>query len=344
MAYSTVLNQPEKQRFALSIQNAWGTAWTTQTDFQEFYLTNKPKPDWSGAQRNSVKRTNGKLVKSPTDVHVSEEGSFPTFSIEGIVTNETLHYLFMGAMQDIISEGVDPYQRLHETDGATTGVSGLSPRLFFTAAFYSTESGKNQLLKNCVISNVEFSQGVGENAGLTMFKADLTSYGAADRNASLTPGSWASPGTKYLRWNDITVSTLDGSDIVLESWKLMIANNAVSLGTAEGESVGVRFQSFDVNLEFKAKYDPNTSGGLSKWLSDPSQGSANQNFILEFFTDGEDDYLKIDFNGIHTADPKEDLENAKGVFVDFAMEGVDDGTNEALVVTHTNNVQTQWAA
>lgn len=338
---------PEAYQFALAEQSGWGTAVTADASFQKLYLTNKPMPDWSGAVRVETKRANGSLIADVEDVYVSETRTWPTFVIEGRATTETLHLLIYGANQSTPTEGAPTaYKRTYTLDETLRGINNNIPKKFFTCAFYDPASGVKQRLKNCVIRDLELSADPGSDGGLVLFKANLQSFGAADRNATLVPGSWLPHGTTFLPWNAIQVKQLNSADLVLGMWKLAISNGCVPLPTVDssGNAEGVRFPAFEITSEARARWDANTTGTLAKWLTNPAGGSADAPFELRYYGATDDDMFGFVLNAVHVADPKHDFGQASGTMVNLSMKAMSDLTNgtDPLVITEANATQMQW--
>lgn len=345
MAVSTVISPREEFQFGLAIQSAWNTPNTTDAQYRKLDTTEPVLVDWSGVLAAENVRAGNGIVPHYTDRFRREAGMYPSFSVSGVLTSEEAHLLIMGVMQDIVSEAAtQPYMRTHEWDEASRGLSGITPILFFTGGFYDPQSGVRERLMNCVLHTLELSADPGQQAGRIAFRADFTSFGAANRNATLVPGSWVAPGSTHLCWDQMTAYSLGGNDLNLLSWKLTLTNEATALPAQGGNASGVRFNRFMAKLELKALYDAVTKEMLGYWLANPLAGSAELRALLGYSTDTETNYhtLGIDMNAILDAVAAKDLGQAQGGIITIPLIGVNDGTNEALEITQTNNTDMIW--
>ncbi len=356
MAIDSSVYSRNQFRMGIARQTTWGTALTDDAgaipvNFVELFTTDVVEPDLSGLIRDETKRTDGKMVKSHTDVFVTTAGAEYTISVSGICTRGQLDMLLFGVMQDLTSEGaISPFVKVWEWDGATTGISGGLPICFFTIRTYAPAGSTygSRMYKDCVLKSLTLSHDPSSNGGRMTFKADFWT-GSTPTLTGLTvaPASWTGVDNVFYRWNDLSTKALGGTtnNLVVNKWSMTFDNSCTRVGgslTTDNAPEAVFFPEFKLTGSIDVKLDATTKSEITKWQTTPDGGSADQTLYLEYYAATATHNLKLDMNVIYTGPPAADYGNAAGVFLSLPFEGVDDGTNEVIEVTMANQIDRTW--
>ena len=334
-------------RCAIAEEAAFGTAHTTQTDFQELHLTEAVQIDYSSVIRDVQKKTDGKRVLSPEDVFVTRAGSDLTITMNGIATREQLALLIYGVMQDLDSEGASPaFKKTFHWDGSTTGVDGNGhPNIHFTILGYNPAANESWSVKSAVLKTLTINHDAGSNGGRVSFSATFFGGFQHSIDVTATPSSWVSSGNDYYKLNNLDVKTVAGSDIVSGAFAITLENNCTRIGydtsgNAQLYAFGIGGDGFAVSGELSCKYDEYSKDELDKFLVSPSDGNAESAIIFSF-NDGAQTELKFTANAVYTGNSL-DFGNDAGVFVALPWQGIDDGTNAAILIELSDQTDRSW--
>ena len=332
---------------AIAEEATFGTAHSVQADFQELHLTEAVQIDYSSVIRDVQKKSDGKRVLSPEDVFLTRAGSDLTITMTGIATREQLALLLYGVTQDLDSEGATtPYEKIFHWDGSTTGVDASGhPNIHFTILGYNPASNENWRVKSAVLKTLVLNHDAGSNGGRLSFTATFFSGFIHSIDVTATPASWASSGNTYYKLTDLDTKTVAGADIVSGGFSITFENNCTrigydSTGNAQLYAFGCAGDGFTVTGELTAKYDDNTQNALDNFLLTPSGGSAESAIVFGFDT-GSANELLFTMNTIYTGNSLDFGQDA-GVFVNLPWQGIDDGTNKAIVVTLSDGIDRTW--
>ena len=346
MAIDGNIYAPSQFRLAIAEESTFGTPITTQSSFYELDLISPTQPDMaSGVVEDIRKRSDGKRVMSQTDFYRRTTGGLYVIPVEFVVTEDTVDLAIYGVMQDLTSStNVDTkYNNIWEWDGSTTGpdFAGDAGK-FFTVL--GADAGENWSATSCILRNVTFSASAGSNGGrliasgefVTGFDIDITSVTA-------TVASWVSPGQTYFCIQDMTTKTIGGADIVPYSLSITFNNGAVRVGhDSSGNAQSYHMALFDVTAEIVAKLDANTVGLIDKYRLSPDAGAAEDAVALAWGSVGAVASLEFIMNAVYTGPNSRDYGQESGVGVTLSYQGVDDGTNEAIEVKQTNEINRGW--
>jgi hypothetical protein len=348
MAISTNVYVAPQFRVAIAEESSFGTAITTQSSFKELEITNTPWPDYSGIVREVRKRADGKRVLSHTDIYVDEEGGADGYTVitEGILTDLTADLLLYGVMQDLVSEdATTPYLKEFAWRGATDGDNSGVPYKFYTVNGYNPASGESWALTSCVIKTLTITSDPGTNGGKASFSATFWTGFKPAFNQTVTPASWTAPGTDWYVHQLLNTKAIGGTtdNLVLGSFSVTFENNVKRVGfDSSGDPQMYVFPQFDITGELKAKYDANTKDEIDNFVLNPEGGSAERQIYLRWGDGTADGTLLFDINAVYTGIPTPDFGNDAGVMITLPIQGVDDGTNEAIDVKIANAVDRAW--
>lgn len=330
-------------RMAIAKQTAHGTRNSTQTEFQELLLTNRPEIA-ATPLIDETKRADGSTVASVNDRYVTTAGGEYTIPIEGILTMEQAAYLFAGCFQYLTSEGAStPYAKLFTLGTAVTPPA--NPTFLFTALIYDP-SGKNVELQDCVIKNLTLSMSPGSAGGRITYSGTLYSGTAPDlTSVTATTSDWDAPGTTYYGLANLDTPTIDvgggAVDVVVFGWSLTVDNGATKFGfdangNAQGIAIGAGTAGIAITGELMTKYDTNTSNALEDFLANETLAIS-----LPYYATTSTD-LAISINARHKSQPTKDFGNDAGVVITFPFEGVYSGSTAALTVNIEDGVDRTW--
>jgi len=347
MAISSNVYTAPQFRVGIAEEATLGTAITTQSSFKELEITNTPFPSYDGVVREVRKRADGKRVLSNTDIYVDEEGGDGyTVQVDGILTDKIADLLIYGSMQDLDSEGANtPYLKTFEWDGSTDGDNSGSPYKFYTVNGYSPASGESWALTSCIIKTLTISSDPGTNGGRASYSATFWTGYKPSLGATVTPGSWTTPGTDYYVHQLLNTKAIDGTtdNLVVGSFSITFENNVSRVGyDSSGDPQLYVFPQFDVTGELSVKYDANTKDEIDNFVTNPEGGSAETQIYIHWGDGSADGTLLFDVNAIYTAAPTPDFGNEAGVMVTLPFQGVDDGSNEAVEVKIANAIDRTW--
>lgn len=343
MAVDTKAYSGHQFRLAIAKQSAFGTRNSTQTEFQELFLTNRPEVASSVVEDNT-KRADGSTVHSVNDRYRTTAGGEYTIPIEGILTKETAAYLFYAAYQILTSEGAStPYAKLFTLGTAVTVPA--NPNFVFTTLIYDP-SGQNIELQDCVLSSLTLAFSPGSGGGRITFSGTIYSGHIPDYDSvTATVSDWDAPGTNYYGISSLDRAAYDVGggdvDLVMAGWSYTVANGAKRFGfdadgNAQGIAIAAGTAGWTITGELMAKYDDNTESMYTYFMG----GNAWSTYITYNSTTTSD--LAIVFNARYTGDPKKDFGNDAGVFVTIPFEGVYSGSTPALTVTVEDGVDRTW--
>lgn len=346
MAVSTTTYAQSSFRLAIAEESTFGTPITAQGSFYELDIINATQPDMaSGVIEDSRKRNNGKRVADNKDTYRRTSGGLYVIPFEAVATQDTVDLLVYGVMQDLTSStNVDTkYNNIWEWDGSTTCPDfGGDAGKFFTVLGY--DPAENWSATSCVLRNLSFSASPGSNGGrLTVSGEFVTGFDIDITSVTATPSSWVSPGTDYFAIQDYTTCSVGGSDLVPYSFSLNLANNAVRVGhDANADAQTYFIDVYECTAEIVAKLDANTVGLIDTYRLNPAAGSAEQEVIMAWGSVDSIGGLNFTLNAIYSGPNARDFGQESGVGVMLPYIGVDDGTNEAIEVKQTNEVNRGW--
>lgn len=334
-------------RAAIAKQAAFGTAHSTQTDFIELWLTNRPEQQ-SSPIIDETKRADGSAVHSANDRYISQPGGEHTIPVEGILTLAQAATLIFGTVQAITSEGADPFPKVFTLGAAFTPPTSVACPL---TCLISDPSGNNVALQDCVFRNMTFSQSPGSNGGRVAFSGTLVSGAIIDTTSvTATVASWVAPGTAYYGLSNLdspTINVAGGGalDVVVFGWSLTIDNGCKpypafdSSGNALGMAIAASPAGVSITGELTVKYDTNTKSAYGDFLA----GSMLV-ISLPFYASTSTD-LTFTINARHKAQPTKDFGADSGVQITFNFEAVNNPTGpvSALVMTVEDGVDRSWA-
>jgi len=304
MPVSTKTHDVTSFRCAIAGESAFGTANTTQAEFYELHVTDLVWPDGSDVLADDAKRSDGKMVRSHTDTFRSVAGGTSTVQVSGIATKQTLAMLMYACIQDLTSEGaISPYLKEFEWDASTTGYTSDLPNYTLTFLLYNPSTDNHQQMKSCVVKTLTVESDPGSNGGRLRFTA---------------------------------------VDVILGPVSLTLENNATRFGyDTSGDAEGYHLGPFDVTGSVDVKYDANTDDIGDLWYVSPTAGTAEADIFLGYVASGNVKELSFDVHAILTA-PETPSGTDRGVFTQFQFQGVDDGTNEAIVVKLADEINRSW--
>lgn len=338
MAVDTKAYSGHQFRLAIAKQAAFGTENTTQGDFIELHLTNRPEIKY-GVIEDFTRRANGSVVASEEDHYRTQAGGEFTIPIEGVLTKETAAYLLYGVFQAITSEGAStPYAKVFTLG---TGVTVPSTPGFPITALIYDPSGENRSLVDCVISELTLSFSPGTAGGRITYSGTIYSGKAPSGDATATPASWTAPGTTFYGISGLDVFTLLTTDLVAYGWSLTVNNGAKrfgfdSNGNAHGIAIGAGTAGIQVTGELMAKYDDNTEGWDQSFVANGSGA------IAIGYNDTSSSDLSFAINA-KWGEPTKDFGNDAGVAITIPFIGMyETGGAAALVATVEDGVDRSW--
>jgi len=337
---------------AIAQEAAFGTAISAQGSFYELDILSPVQPDFaSGVVEDSRKRSDGKRVMSPGDTYRATTGGMYVIPFECIATRNTVDLLLAAAMQDKTSTTLtsEVYYNIFEFDSGTTAPDFSADAGIFLTVLGSDPSDDasngNWVAKSCVVRNLTLSASPGTNGGrLTASGEFVTGFDIDETAVTATPASWVAVDTYYFPFQLYTTCSVGGADLVPYSFSITLANGAVRVGHSAGEAQTYHMPLFEANIELVAKLDANTVGMVADYRVDPSPGAAEVEVIMAWGSIDATGSLNFTMNGIFTAPPNRDFGAESGVGVTLAFQGVDDGTNEALVASFSNKIDRSWTA
>jgi len=338
---------PSQFRLAIAEEATFGTPITTQSAFYELDIISPTQPDMaSGVVEDSRKRSDGKRVMSQTDVYRSTTGGTYTIPFECIATKATIDLLLYGVMQDLVSSTLvsTEYNNIWEWDGSTTGPDfSINGGKFFTVLGKDAE---NWSATSCVLRSLTLSASPGTNGGrLTASGEFITGFDIDISSVTATTASWVSPihatEASFFPFQLYTTCSVPGT-IVPYSYSCTMTNNAVRVGNAAGSATNYHMPQFDVTAEIVAKLDAVTDDLIDGYRKDPTQGIAESAVTMAWGSVGADGGLELVMNAIYTGPTTRDFGQESGVGVTLSYQGVDDGTNEAIEVKQTNQINRSW--
>lgn len=335
---------PHQFRAAIAKQSAFGTPNTTQGEFIELWLTNRPEPS-STPLIDETKRADGSTVHSVNDRFVAEAGGEHTITVEGVLTVAQAAYLVYGVCQQITSEGASaPYAKVFTLG---TGLVPAAAVPFPMTCLIYDPSGNNLALQDCVFKTMTFSQSPGAAGGRVTFSGTLYSGAIIDTTSvTATVGSWVTPGTTYYGLSNLDSPTIDigggALDVVVYGWSLTIDNGAMrypafdTAGNALGMAIAASTAGYSITGELTVKYDVNTLDAYADFLA-----NATLTISLPFYGTTSTDMI-FTVNARHKAQPTKDFGAEAGVQITYSFEGVYSGSTAALVVTVEDGVDRSW--
>lgn len=339
---------PHAFRLAIAQQSAFGTAHTTQTDFQELWLTNRPELT-ATPLIDETKRADGSTVHSILDRYVTQAGGEYTIAVEGVLTQAQAAFLLYGVLQVITSEGAsDPWTKVFTLGAGVLPPS--APGFVFTTLIYDP-AGNNIELQDCVFKTLTLSQSPGAQGGRITFSGTIYSMHAPDlTGVTATINGWDAPGTVYYGLSNldspqINVAGGGALDVVVYGWSLTVDNEAKGYGwDADGYAQGMAIASgnagYSITGELVTKYDTNTKSALGDFLA-----NSMLTIALPFNASSTTD-LSFAINARHKSQPTKDFGNDAGVTITFPFEAVNNPTGpvSALVVTLDDLSDKSWTA
>lgn len=344
MAISDTAYSGHGIRLAIARQAAFNTANTTQTEFIELALTNRPEVA-STPIIDETKRADGSAVASVNDRYVSQVGGEHTIPVEGVVTLDTVANLLFSSFMSITSEAdTSPNAKIF-TFGTGVTPTSVQPNFPYTALIL--DPANNSALQDCVMRSLTFSQSSGANGGRLSFSGTLYSGAIIDTTSvTATVGSWVPAGTTYYGLSNLDSPTIDigggALDVVVYGWSLTIDNGAKAYpafdtnGHALGMAVGAGTAGISITGELTVKYDANTKAAYDDFL-------ANETLTITLpFYASTDTELKFVINARHKSQPTKDFGNDAGITITYNFEGIYSGSTAALVVTCEDGTDRSW--
>lgn len=346
MAIDGTVYAPQQFRLAIAEESTFGTPITTQSSFYELDIINPTQPDMaSGIIEDSRKRADGTFVAGNKDYYKSTVGGLYVIPFECIVTVDTADLLINGVMQDLTSStNVDTkYNNIWDWDAGTVSPDFSSDAgAFFTVLGY--DPGENWSATSCILRSLTLSAAPGSNGGRLMASGEfVTGFDIDITSVTATPASWVKPGVAYYAFQTYSVCSVGGADIVPYSFSITMTNNAVRVGhDTNGDAQTYFIKQYECTADIVAKYDATTVGLIDKYRTTPTGGSAEDQVVFSFGSVGSVGGLQFDMNAIYSAPNARDFGQESGVGVGLSFIGVYDGTNEALEVKHTNEINRGW--
>ena len=354
MAVSKVVYAATEFRVAIAEESTFGTAHTTQTDFQELCLTERPDFMPATQIQDIHKCANSGRVLTHQGVFKSNVGGATTITLNGIASRGLLDLLLYGVTQSASDVWSDPNNTATFTiDENNTGVDGSGdPNIHFTIQFHNPSTGEDVRLTSAVIQSLTISKSTGTNGGRLSFSATFFTGFDYEIGAHSTVGSWIAPDTGYYTLDLLDVKKFGvlGSlvDVVLGDWSITITNNVVRVGetaagNAEAYGFGLSDDGFNVTAEVSVKYDANTDQLIDAFRIDPASTPATSLVGLQLtYDDGNTNELDILLDGFITAMPF-DFGNEQGVFQTISVRGCQDSSlNDMLSIVMTNQTNRGW--
>lgn len=342
MAIDSKVYSQHQFLLAIAEQSAFGTANTTQDQFLQLHLTNRPEIE-SSVVEDATRRATGSVVMETDDHYRTTAGGEYTIPVEGVLTVGQAAYLLFGALQHLTSEGgTAPYAKVFTLG---TGVTvPPTPNFVFTTLIYDP-SGENRQIKDCVFKSLKLAFVPGSAGGRVTFSGVI--YSGAKPSTSgvtATPASWDAPGSTYFGASALDTFTIDvgggALDLVCYGWNLTVDNGAKRFGfdgsgDGQGIAIGAGPAGITVTGEIVTKYDDNTEGLEAAFY-------ANTGFALAInYYNSSDTQLTLAMN-CKINQPKKDFGNEAGVGVTVPFMGVYSGSTAALVATIEDGVDRGW--
>ncbi len=339
MAINTQAYSQHEFRLGIAEQSAFGTANTTQGDFRELHLTNRPELVSTPVEDNTMRAT-GSIVADYYDRYRTLAGGEFTIPIEGVLTKEQAAYLIHGCLQILTSEGETPTFTKLWTLGTSVAVPA-TPNFVFTTLIYDP-SGKNIRLQDCVIKNLTLAFSPGAAGGRITYSGTIYSGATpVTSGVTATPGSWDSAGTTYYPMSSMDEVTFGTYDQVVAGWSITVDNGAKrygygTTGQAQGIAIGAGAAGISITGELVSKYD------------------SASNIALELFTLSGAAPFAVTYNAASSSDlifamyarvpsePKKDFGGDGGVMYTIPLEGVSSGATAALTVTLEDAIDMGW--
>jgi len=342
MAISASVYSAPQWRVAIAKQTAWGTANSTQGDFQELHVTDIVMPDFSGILSDETKRSNGKDIMDALDVFRSNAGSEYTVQATVVLTPPQLTLLLYGVLQSNLSDEVDvaPYLKTFTVGG--TPNNSITPLICFTMLINSANTAEHIELVDMVIRTLTVSCDVGANGGRATAQITFVTGHTPTYGASATPASWDAPGADYYLLQTLATKTYASADIVLSKYEFTIENGATRVGAdTSGNAEGFAFPMYSITGSVDLKYDPNTKDAIDKWFASPTAGAADSDLELQHGADGSNYELEMLFHTILTAQPAL-AAGDKGVFQTIQWRAVTEGATAAATIKAADNLPRAW--
>ena len=342
MAVSTKTHGASLFRCAIASQAVLGTATTTQTAFYELHVSEIVWPDGSDVLGDDTKRSDGKMVRSHTDTFRSVAGGTATVQVSGIATKETLAMLCYAWAQDITSEGaITPFLKTFTLDDAHLPVD--SEEYLLTLLVYNPSTDNHVQLHSAVCKTLTIDSDAGSAGGRVRFTATLYSgFPLVRSSVTATPDDWVAPSVTPWTHQTMVTKTIAAADMVMGPISLTFENNAARYGyTSTGNAEGYAFGLFDITGTVDVKYDANSDDLGDAWYLDPAAGSAELAVVFGWAAVANVKEFSVTLNAILTA-PEALSATDRGVFTQFALQAVDDGTNPAAVIKIADEIEREW--
>lgn len=281
-------------------------------------------------------RAFGFLHSDKSNVWNDAKGSIPSCSIKSVALKQELALWLYLLFQNVVETGTTPYSKLFTfpTSGpAFESNAGKFITLFGKSPFASG----SEKITSMICNNLSLSLSAGADDGNLAFTAGM--IGKAFSRTSTPSGTWTKTTDARFNFHDFNVCTLDGSAIILESFKL----DLITTMLAKGASGTGSFQTFvmagqEATATLSGLWDASTRAGLTALDS-----GAEVTFILSWGTVATDGYLNITMHGIITAGAPEE---GDARLVNLTIKGIRDVSaapdDEPVAITLVDTKHWTW--
>jgi hypothetical protein len=347
MAISTAVYSGPQWRVAIAKQTTWGTANSTEAQFQELHVTDITLPDFSGILSDETKRSNGKNIMDVTDVFRSNAGSEYTCQATVVLTPPQLTLLLYSVGQNYLSAEVDsdPYLKTWTFDG--TPLNNITPTPILTMLFSSAATNENIMLKDVVVRTLSVTCDIGSNGGRATAQITFVTGAMPTYAATATPSTpWISPDVNYYLLQTLATKTLTAGgaadELIISKYEFTIENGATRVGAGtDGNGEGFSFPMYEITGSLDVKYDLNTKDLIDKWFVSPTGGGADSDLVLQHGANSSSYELEMTFHTILTA-PPQPANGDKGAFQTVAWRAVTESTTAAAVIKAADKLNRGW--
>lgn len=296
MAISGAVYSSKQLKLGYAVESTFGTA---IADDQAFVLL----PEFGsvsidyGLTQDLSRKNRGDTYPHAYDVdtYTSQTGGIRTITISDLILRkDDAPYFLYALFQNVTESATTPYGKTFTFSGTLPDFTS-NAGMFMTIGLDKYIASYDEKFTSCILREATFKADLVGGDGRV--KCDLTfiSGFSATTTANFS-GTWTSKAQEYLDMNASTNNQIDDADIVVYNWDVSINNSAVRIGnTSAGacQSYALNSPEPTIDLNFTAKYDPNTQGELAAFLAGTStkielgigSGAADGDFVVGGYMD-----------------------------------------------------------
>lgn len=337
---------PSETKVGIAEELTFGTAIADAGTFFPFEIPpgDVPEPDYGLMIDHEPRSTKSRVLEEGMG-YTTEYGGVRVIPVSNhIVRAGDLADIIYGSGWDLDSEAVGtPFEKIFSLSGsagtATTPPDFTSNAGYFaTIGIYDPIASNHRKFRSCVCRMWELSFDLTGGDGRLRANHEWIS-GFATADTANFSGTWDYRTQLYYNFHDLTLKSVDGSDVVIYSFNLRFENGAQRIGTdTSGQAETYDFPFYRLTGSITMKYDSVTDGLIANQID----GLDDVDINIACEADGDAGNLEFTINDTYVRGaPKSYDDTGQRITLEFEAQA-DSSTGNLATIEFSDAVERSW--